>query len=89
MAEVWIPTMLQELTGGRQRVQVRGNSMREIVNNLEEQYPGIKDRLCIEDEIMPGIAVIVDGEPISLGLLQRVREDSEIHFLPAIGGGTT
>jgi hypothetical protein len=36
---------------------------------------------------MPGLAVVVDGETSQLGLLAQVREDSEIHFLPALGGG--
>ena len=36
---------------------------------------------------MPGMAVVVDGETSQLGLLEHVREDSEIHFLPALGGG--
>ena len=40
-----------------------------------------------EDELLPGVAVIVDGEASQLGLLERVRDDSEVHFLPAIGGG--
>jgi hypothetical protein len=33
------------------------------------------------------VAVIVDGEASVLGMLERLREDSEVHFLPAIGGG--
>ena len=40
-----------------------------------------------EDETLPGVAVIVDGETSLLGLLERVQENSEVHFLPAIGGG--
>ena len=37
---------------------------------------------------MPGIAVIIDGETANLGMLEKVKEDSEIHFLPAISGGS-
>jgi molybdopterin converting factor small subunit len=36
---------------------------------------------------MPSIAVVVDGETSILGLLEPVSEGSEVHFLPAIGGG--
>ena len=36
---------------------------------------------------MPGVAVIIDGETGLMGLLERVAETSEVHFLPAIGGG--
>jgi molybdopterin synthase sulfur carrier subunit len=63
--------------------------VRQIVNNLEKVYPGIKSRLCDseEDELLPGVAVIVDGEASLLGMMEIVNEDSEVHFLPAIGGG--
>ena len=91
MPEVWIPTRMQELTAGQQRVQVRGATVRQIVNNLEKAYPGLKARLVDpeEDELLPGIAVIVDGEASPLGMMEVVQEGSEVHFLPAIGGGVT
>jgi hypothetical protein len=41
-----------------------------------------------EDVLMPGVSVIIDGETSQLGLLESVQEDSEVHFLPALGGGT-
>jgi molybdopterin synthase sulfur carrier subunit len=89
MAEVWIPSNMQPLTGGHQRVQAGGSNVRQLINDLEKQYPGLKELLYDdeEDDLMPGIAVIVDGEASQIGLLERVREDSEVHFLPAIGGG--
>ena len=89
MPEVWIPPRMQTLTNGKQQVQVEGSTVRQVVNNLERLYPGTKAFIFDEDEedLMPGVAVIVDGEASQLGLLERVREDSEIHFLPAIGGG--
>ena len=89
MVEVWIPTRMQALTDGKQIVQVEGATVRQLINNLEKQYPGTKDRLYDreEDDLLPGVAVIVDGETSQLGLLERLNENSEVHFLPAIGGG--
>ena len=89
MAEVWIPTAMLSLTQGQQRVLVEGRTVRQIVNNLDKQFPGTKARLCDEeeDDLLPGVAVIVDGDASQMGLLERVQEDSEVHFLPAIGGG--
>jgi molybdopterin synthase sulfur carrier subunit len=80
---------MQTFTGGKERVQVPGNTVRQLVNNLDEEFPGIKTVLYDEEEdnIMPGIAVIIDGETSQLGILERVNEDSEVHFLPALGGG--
>ncbi|MBI2855800.1 MAG: MoaD/ThiS family protein [Chloroflexi bacterium] len=87
MPEVWIPPRMQQLTGGKQQVKVAGATIRQVVNNLEKEFPGMKDQLCQDDDIFPGIAVVIDGETANLGLLERVQENSEIHFLPAISGG--
>jgi len=89
MADIWIPPRLQNITGGQDRVMIQGSTVRQLVNNLEKEFPGIKENLYDEelDDLMPGLAVIVDGEASQLGLLERVKEDSEVHFLPAIGGG--
>ena len=89
MPEVWIPPRLQQLTGGKQQIQVEGGTVRQVINSLERQYPGVKEYLCDESEedLMPGIAVIIDGETSQLGMLEKVQENSEVHFLPALGGG--
>jgi len=89
MAEVWIPPKLQQLTGGHQQVQVEGTTVRRLVNNLEAMYPGIKEYLIDEtdEDLVPGLAVIVDGEVSVLGMLEKVQENSEVHFLPSIAGG--
>jgi molybdopterin synthase sulfur carrier subunit len=80
---------MQYLTGGQQQVRVAGRTVRQVIDNLERAYPGLKAELYDEEEdlVMPGMAVVVDGETSQLGLLEQVREDSEIHFLPALGGG--
>ena len=89
MAEVWIPPMMQRLTEGQERVTVAGATVRQILANLDVAYPGLRALLYDSetDRIKPQIAVVVDGEVSHLGLLERVGEDSEVHFLPAIGGG--
>jgi molybdopterin synthase sulfur carrier subunit len=87
MPTVWIPALLRDLTGGHETVTVLGTTVRQVVESLERLYPGIQDRLCEADGLRSGIAVIVDTEVARLGLLQPVGEKSEVHFLPAIGGG--
>jgi molybdopterin synthase sulfur carrier subunit len=79
---------MQRITNGQEQVQVGGANVRQVVNNLEKEFPGIKEELCYEDDIMPGLAVIIDGETANLGMLEKVQENSEIHFLPAISGGS-
>ncbi len=87
MATVWIPSLLRDLTGGQETLTVPGATVRQIVEALERTYPGIKDRLCDGDGLRSGIAVAVDTQVARLGLSQPVGDNSEVHFLPAIGGG--
>ena len=87
MATVFIPSLMQKLSDGNNRVQVEGATVRQIVNNLDEQYPGFKDRLVEDGRIKGNISVAIDGEITPLGMLEKVGESSEVHFLPAIGGG--
>jgi molybdopterin synthase sulfur carrier subunit len=87
MPQVFIPALMRSLAGGAAQVEVSGATVRQIVNELEARYPGLRDRLCDGDELRPGIAVAVDGRVSSRGLLQKVEPASEVHFLPAIGGG--
>jgi molybdopterin synthase sulfur carrier subunit len=79
--------MLQPLTGGAQQVEVDAANIRQVVDRLEELYPGLKERLVEEGRIKRNLAVSIDGEIARLGLLEKVGEHSEVHFVPAIGGG--
>ena len=87
MATVYIPSLMQKLSEGNYKVQIEGSSIRQIVNNLESRYPGFRDRLVEDGRIKGNISVAVDGEITPLGMLEKVAENSEVHFLPAIGGG--
>jgi molybdopterin synthase sulfur carrier subunit len=87
MPQVWIPSLLRDLTGGRETVVVPGSRVGDIIDELERHYPGTKARLCDANGLRPGMAVIVGTEVSRLGLGQPVSPESEVHFLPAIGGG--
>ena len=87
MATVYIPSLLRDLTAGQDVVTVPGARVSAVIEELEQRYPGIKARLCDGDELRPGMAVFVDNEVSRLGLRQIVGPDTEIHFVPAIGGG--
>lgn len=89
MAEVWIPALLLDLTGGQQRVKISADTVRQVVNELENRYPGIKARLLEGDRLRPGIALVVDGDVSSQGLRHRLSENSEVHFMPALSGGSS
>lgn len=78
---------MQNMTDGQQTVEVEGSNVRQVVNNLDELYPGIRERLVANNKIKPNISVAVDGIVSSMGMLEKVQEASEVFFLPAIGGG--
>ena len=90
MPTVWVPAPWREkLAGGRQQVEVAGATVRQVIESLEAQYPGFRQRLLDAevDRIRPDIAVSVDGEISTEGLHKKVGASSEVHFLPAMSGG--
>lgn len=87
MPTVFIPPQMRDLTGGLASAIAAGETLRQVIRALDEQYPGIAARITAEDRIAPGLAVSIDGVVTSRGLLARVEPTSEIHVLPAFGGG--
>ena len=88
MATVFIPSLMQNLSEGADRGTVEGNTVRKIIDNLEEIHTGFKSGLLDNrGRIKPNISVAVDGEVSEIGILERVSPNSEVHFLPAIAGG--
>ncbi|MCY4188298.1 MAG: MoaD/ThiS family protein [Bryobacterales bacterium] len=87
MATVFIPSMLQPLAGGQDALEVNGVTVREVVENLAVSYPGLRGRLLADGQLPGNISVAIDGEISTLGLLDQLEPDSEIHFVPAISGG--
>ncbi len=85
--QVWIPSLHRELTGGQEVVTAEGETIGEIVTQLETRFPGIEARLCEEGRIRPHIAVSVNSEVTRRGLRHKLTEPSEIHFIPALSGG--
>ncbi len=87
MAHVVIPPLLRELTDGAESVDVAAGNLRELIARLDEQFPGAAGRLRSGERLAPGLAASVDGVLVTQGLLAQLRPESEVHFLPAIGGG--
>ena len=87
MPTVVIPALLRKFTGGIERVDVPGKSIRELVGHLGQRFPGLDTQLLQDGDIRPSIAVSIDGEIATGGVLDTVGEHSEVHFIPALGGG--
>ena len=87
MPLVHIPALLLSLTGGVRQQQVPGDTVRELIEQLDKLYPGIHERLLDGNRLRPGLSIFVDGLVRREGLDFEVSGDSEIHFIPAIAGG--
>src|ERR1700674_1546410 len=87
---VRIPTPLRKVTKDKDTVQVSGSNINEIVENLEKQYPGLKERLCDErGELRRFVNIYLNDEDIRFaqGKSTPVKDGDEISVIPAIAGG--
>ena len=87
---VYIPTPLRKLTGGQARVQGEGRDIGELLENLEPQFPGLKERLCDSDgQIRHHLNVYVNGQEIRTLREERtpLKDGDEVAFIPAMAGG--
>ena len=87
---VHIPTPLRKLTQNQEIVRIEGATIRDVINNLEQSYPGLKERICDEqNNIRRFVNVFVNDEDIRF--LQdaetAVEPGDEVSIFPSIAGG--
>jgi molybdopterin converting factor small subunit len=87
MALVFIPSLMRSLTEQKDRVPVEGKTLRQVVENLDQQYPGMKELIVENDRVRPGLALAINGVIATTGLMAAVPDEAEVQILPAIGGG--
>lgn len=88
MARVFIPSALRVLTSGVEAVDVDGATLGELFAGLDARFPGIAQRMTAGDRVAPWLSVVVNGSLASKSLFAPVDSNSEVHFLPAISGGS-
>ncbi|PIQ98899.1 MAG: molybdopterin synthase sulfur carrier subunit [Nitrospinae bacterium CG11_big_fil_rev_8_21_14_0_20_45_15] len=89
-AKVRIPTPLMKLTDNKNEVSAEGDNIAAILNNLESQFPGIKDRICEENGTPRRfINIYLNEEDIRFLDAENtaVKDGDEISIIPAIAGG--
>ncbi|MEK7853127.1 MAG: MoaD/ThiS family protein [Planctomycetota bacterium] len=88
--KVRIPTPLRTVTKGADEVTVVGNTIKEIIENLEANHNGIKERICDKDgQIRRFINFYLNDEDIRFigNLNTPVKDGDQISIVPAIAGG--
>lgn len=87
---VRIPTPLQEFTGQKDAVELDGQTVREVLGNLDSQFSGMRQRLYGEDgKLRRFVNIYVNQEDIRFlqGEDTEVKEGDELSIVPAIAGG--
>jgi len=87
---VRIPSPLRRITGGKDRVEVEGTTLDQVLSALETQFPGIKQRLLDENnELRHFVNIYVNGEDVQFlqGLHTEIKSTDEISIVPAVAGG--
>jgi len=88
--KVRIPTPLRPLTNDVDVVAGEGGTLGVVIDGLESNYPGIKDRICDDTgEIRRFVNVYINGEDVRFleGLQSSLKEGDEISIVPAVAGG--
>lgn len=88
--KVRIPTPLQKLTKDKAEVDIAAKNVKELLETLERQYPGIKDRLCDESGRLRRFVNIYLNEEDIRFLKQEataLKDGDEVSIVPAIAGG--
>lgn len=87
---VRVPTPLRKFTQGADEVNAQASNIRSLVEDLEKNYPGIKERICDETgKVRRFVNVYVNGDDIRFlqNLETSLKEGDSISIVPAIAGG--
>lgn len=88
--KVRIPTPLRKLTNGADEVMAEGSNISEIINDLEKNFPGLKERICEADgNLRRFVNIYLNDEDIRFkkNLATELGENDELSIIPAIAGG--
>jgi sulfur-carrier protein len=88
--KVKIPTPLRNLTQDQDTVSAEAGDLQGVVEVLEGQFPGIRERLLDDTgEIRRFVNIYVNGEDVRFlqGLTTSLKSGDEVSIVPAVAGG--
>jgi sulfur-carrier protein len=87
--EVKIPTILRTYTAGEKAVSGDGTTLSALIEDLEANHPGIKDRLLDDGQLRRFVNVYVNDEDVRFigGLDAALSDGDAVVILPAVAGG--
>ena len=90
MAKILIPQPLRRITNDTSIISTDAATLADAVDGLEQQYPGIKERICDEQgEIRRFVNIYVNGEDVRFldALRTPLKPADEVSIVPAVAGG--
>ncbi len=81
MIRVHLASSLRDLTDGVAEVEVDAATVRRLIKQLDERFPGMGERLS------EGVSVSINGEIMPDALYEDIPDGAEVHFLPTLSGG--
>jgi MoaD family protein len=87
--EVRIPTILRTYTGGEKAVSGAGDKLSALIDDLESNHPGLKERLIEDGDLRRFVNVYVNDEDVRFigGLEAELADGDQVVVLPAVAGG--
>ncbi len=89
-ASVRIPTILRNYTGGEKEVGAQGDTLAELINDLESNHPGIKARVLDDTGALRRFVNIYVGDDdvrFVGGLDTKITDGAQVSIIPAVAGG--
>ncbi|GAA3809606.1 MoaD/ThiS family protein [Nocardioides panacisoli] len=88
--EVRIPTILRTYTGGEKAVSGDGGSLSALIDDLEANHPGIKERLIEGGDLRRFVNIYINDEDVRFlgGLEAELSDGDQVVVLPAVAGGS-
>ena len=87
--EVRIPTILRTYTDGQKAVDASGDTLAGLIEDLESNHPGLKDRLIEGEDLRRFVNVYINDEDVRFigGLEAPLADGDQVVVLPAVAGG--
>jgi molybdopterin converting factor small subunit len=87
--EVRIPTILRSYTDGAKTVEAAGSTLAELIDSVEADHPGLKDRLVDNGTLRRFVNIYVNDEDVRFlgGLRAELADGDSVTVLPAVAGG--
>ena len=83
------PVPLQRLTQGKEEVEGAAGTIISLVNDLDQQYPGLAERISEDGKLRRFVNIYVNEEDVRFMKNEEteVKDGDEVSIIPAIAGG--